>query len=351
MNLEPKSSERNVATRFPARRVAHWSVLLVALGQSACEDDPEPWVILDASVDGSVTADGAVDVTPDAAPNATTGIPTGDVTVHVDTTEDIPTEPVADASQSMPPELDASATEGRTSAEATTGDTVGSTAVTGGGTSGSDGAPSSETGPATESSEGAESLVDGGVGDAGDASVPPLYTSCFLQCSLDCYPDCLQELFAGCAPSGSCNEDEGSYCWGNQTTATETGDAFSGYARTIFAPGGAECYRAESSIDVETFIATYSWSDAASNVVATASWDLTEYTMQLTCVETGTVWSFEPPNDCDTLDDYGWSLYSCESGACPIQGDAGTGTDAGESTVSPSNDAGVDASLMTLSFE
>lgn len=337
MNASLKTIKRSLATRTMARRVANWGVLMVALGQTACDEDPDPWTIVDGGVDASVTADGGVDSTiPGPSSAESTGTPTGNISVEIPTeTSESTDEGTPDGSATEPTELDASAssspattgaasssettpevtatsepvqgtsTEVTTSSEPSTSEPDAS-AATGGETSAvrssseppidatdagvpDAAAPGLEVcGSVIDEAQGislAQALEnyhvpDAGAGDAGDGGVA----------LADCYPPCIAALLNACpARSSECSisygYDSNTACWENGAAQTEQytfGESLV-VADAVYL-GSAPCISGVMNLSYETGVSTYVWYDGTGAQVATGTDESEE--LVVTCTDT-----------------------------------------------------------------
>jgi hypothetical protein len=337
MDARTKTKKRSMATRVTPRRVtprrvtasrvANWGVLMVALGQTACDEDPSAWDILgDAGGDASVVVEAGVDATSSqGSVSDTTGIPTGNVSAPLASGGDEAAEAGApDASTSDAELPDASATEGASSRGpisetiATSSDdvlTATSTVNQGTGDAGSSGVETSAPTGGETSSEGPVDATDAGVPDA---AIPALevcgaviddsqgislaqalesYSAPVAEADAgdggaptDCYPPCIAALMNSCSVKDSACAlagDGSSACWTNGVSQTQVYDYSDPYAMIVTESAynrSAPCVSGVMRLDYESFVSTYVWRDGTGAEVATGT-DVSDE-LVVTCTET-----------------------------------------------------------------
>jgi len=119
-----------------------------------------------------------------------------------------------------------------------------------------------------------------------------------------CFPSCLEDLKAACAPAGSCTKNEpavqtdtsvSDYCFMNGVKI-----ASSAYSEARTKPDGSICYSVDTTVDVTGTKYQYAWKNAGGTVVATESLDYADMNGRyhsVTCGGTTTVVDTSTP-DC-----------------------------------------------------
>lgn len=321
MNASIKTIKRSSAARLAARRAAHWSVLVAALGQTACDEDADPWDIADGGLDASVVADASVDSTSSASRGGdSTVLGSGDVTVIVDGTStgdsDAPDASVGASSDGESTSTLALSTSGdvatsETSGATGTSDTSGATASETSGATATSDAPDTAEGESTRESTSSDAPVDetstsdvptsdatdgettdGETTDGESTGEPPTVVcghtinpaeGISLQAALanytppgegdggvnpDCYPPCIAALLAACPIGNSCTTpDYVQVCWDNDVSQVEEfSDDYNTLTERAYI-GSAPCITGQA-VNTPGASVTYTWWDGTGAVVA-----------------------------------------------------------------------------------